>query len=132
MNHWLLKTEPGDYSFADLQRAGRTTWDGVANALALKHLRTIKQGDNCLIYHTGKERAAVGTATATADAAGDPPVFDIEPNQPLARPVTLTEMKADAALEGWDLLRLARLSVVPTTKAQYDRVLTLAGQKQSL
>jgi predicted RNA-binding protein with PUA-like domain len=128
---WLLKTEPDVYAWADLVRDGATVWDGVTNALALKHIRTAKKGELALIYHTGKERSAVGIARLTTNAYlpnGEEKlaVFDIEPIEPLASPVTLATIKADETLADWSLIRLARLSVVPTTKAQLDRVIKLA------
>lgn len=118
MNAWLLKTEPSEYSLDDLQSDGRTLWDGVANAMALKFLRQISAGDQLLIYHTGSEKAVVGIATATADAvtrSSDPGdvAVEIQFDRRLPRPVSLAEMKADKAFHGWELLRLPRLSVMP-------------------
>ena len=118
MNAWLLKTEPSEYSLDDLQSDGRTLWDGVANATALKFLRQISAGDQLLIYHTGSEKAVVGTATAVADATtrGSDPrdvVVEIQFDRRLPRPVSLAEMKADKVFHGWELLRLPRLSVMP-------------------
>src|SRR5689334_3860598 len=99
---WLLKTEPDCYSFDDLARDKRTAWDGVSNAMALKHLRAMKKGDAVLIYHTGDERAAVGTATVVRQAYPDPRedddrqvVVDLKAGKRLARPVTLSDIKAD-------------------------------------
>lgn len=118
MATWLLKTEPSDYSIADLQSDGKTQWDGVSNALALKNLRGIKKGDLLLIYHTGGEKAIVGSATAISNAAarpGDPKdvVVEIKYHSIFPRQLTLSDMKADTAFAGWDLLRLPRLSVMP-------------------
>jgi predicted RNA-binding protein with PUA-like domain len=131
---WLLKTEPADYSFADLERDGRTAWDGVGNALALQHARRVRAGDEAVIYHTGAERAAVGLARVVSDpypdpAAGDPRlvVFDVVPVTRLARPVTLAELKADPAFAGCDLLRLPRLSVVPLPGPLWRRLLARGG-----
>ena len=123
----MLKTEPDDYSFADLVRDKRCTWDGVANALALKHLRTIAKGDRVLIYHTGNEKAVVGVADVTKAAytpSDDPKqaVVDLKPAKPLKRPVTLKAIKADKAFEGWDLLRIGRLSVMPVPPAIWARI----------
>jgi predicted RNA-binding protein with PUA-like domain len=132
---WLLKTEPSTYSFAQLQRDGRTVWDGVTNALALKHLAQVSQGDELFIYHTGGEKAVIGTATALSAAYPDPTqgdpkrlVIDLAPVAPLARPVGLAEIKADPALRTWDLVRLPRLSVVAVAPAQRQAVLRLARQ----
>ena len=133
MPRWLLKTEPDCYSWADLERDRKATWDGVTNALALKHIRTMAKGDEAIIYHTGGERAAVGLAQVTSapypdPAAGDDKlaVVDLKPKQKLTRPVTLDDIKADPAFAGWDLLRIGRLSVVPVPDAMWERVLAIA------
>ena len=130
---WLLKTEPSTYSFAQLQRDGRTVWDGVNNALALKHLAQVRKGDELFIYHTGGEKAVVGTATALSAAYPDPRhgdptqlVIDVVPVAPLARPVGLAEIKADPTFRSWDLVRLPRLSVVAVSPAQRQAVVRLA------
>ena len=131
---WLLKTEPSDYSFDDLTRDKSTVWDGVANALALKHLRSVKKGDRAIIYHTGKEKSAVGTATVASAPYADPHsdddklvVIDLKAGKRLARPVALAELKAEPAFEGSEVLRIGRLSVAPLTEAMYDRVVELAA-----
>ena len=133
MARFLVKTEPSTYSFADLQRDKRTVWDGVSNPVALKHLATIRQGDTVVVYHTGDEKAAVGLAKAASDPYPDPklkdakrPVVELEADQPLPAPVTLAQVKADAALAGSDLARLPRLSVMPLTEAQFQKLLRLA------
>src|SRR3954447_10814370 len=127
--YWLLKTEPDCYSWDDLSRDKKTTWDGVNNALALKHIRSMKKGDLALIYHTGDERAAVGVAEVTSAPYADPKegdeklaVVDLKPKRKLARPVTLADIKADEAFAGWDLLRIGRLSVVPVPQSMWDRI----------
>lgn len=134
MAYWLLKTEPGEYAWVDLERDGRTVWNGVTNALALKHMRSVRSGDEALVYHTGDERQAVGLARVTSDpypdpTAGDPRlvVFDVAPMRRLARPVTLSEVKADPAFAGFDLVRQPRLSVMPVSPALWRRLLALAG-----
>jgi len=134
MARFLVKTEPSTYSFADLQRDQRTVWDGVSNPVACRNLSTIRKGDTVVVYHTGDEKQAVGLAIATSDAYPDPklknprrPVVDLEPDRPLARPVTLVQVKADAVLKGNDLARLPRLSVIPFTEVQFQRLLKLAG-----
>lgn len=119
---WLLKTEPSDYSIDDLQADGKTIWDGVANALALKHLRQIHTGDRLLIYHTGNVKAIVGSAVAVSDAVprkGDPKdiVVEIQYDRTWSKIVPLADMKGDKSFEGWDLLRLPRLSVMPVPAA---------------
>ncbi len=132
-NYWLLKTEPSVYSFADLVREGRTVWDGVENTVALKHLRAIRQGDVALIYHTGDERQAVGLAQIVSDPYPDPKqhdprlvVVDVVPLQPLNRPVTLAAIKADPFFADFALVRQGRLSVVPVTLTQWERLLAMA------
>ena len=126
---WLLKTEPSTYSFDDLLRDGTTIWDGVANATAQKHMRSMHKGESLLIYHTGDVRAIVGTATIAADPQPDKNADNkklvavkIKAGKQLKRAVTLDQIKADPAFEGWDLLRIGRLSVVPTSAAMMKRV----------
>jgi predicted RNA-binding protein with PUA-like domain len=110
MARWLFKTEPSEYSFDRLRREGRTTWDGVKNALALRHLRRVKKGDEIAIYHTGGVKAVVGIARAAADARGD--TVDIVPVRPVA-PKTLASFKADPKFKDFPLVRMGRLSVMP-------------------
>ncbi len=133
MPHWLLKTEPTCYSWPDLVRDRKTAWDGVANALALKHMRAMAKGDLALIYHTGNERQAMGIAEITRAAYPDPNgenekmvVVDLKIKKTLARPVSLDEIKADPAFRGWDLLRISRLSVVPTPATLWNHILKLS------
>ena len=118
---WLFKTDPETFSFADLEaREDGDVWDGVTNALALQHLRTVATGDGVLIYHTGKEKAIVGTARVTRGAYPDPKaadpkivVVDVKATRRLARPVTLDDLKGDARFAAFDLIRIGRLSVMP-------------------
>jgi predicted RNA-binding protein with PUA-like domain len=119
--NYLLKTEPTVYSFADLQRENTTIWDGVANPVALKNLRAMKPGDQLIIYHTGDEKSAVGTATVMSVDAGDPsnPQVKIKAGKPLAKPVTLAEVKANKFFADSPLVRQGRLSVVPLSDAQH-------------
>ena len=133
MAYWLLKTEPDCYAWADLEKEKKTTWDGVSNALALKHIRTMKKGDLALIYHTGGERQAVGIAQITSAPYADPKqddeklaVVDLKAKKKLANPVGLDVIKADKAFAGWDLLRISRLSIVPVPESMWKRVVTLA------
>jgi predicted RNA-binding protein with PUA-like domain len=133
---WLLKTEPDCYSFADLQKEKKAVWDGITNTTALKHMRTMRKGDEVVIYHTGNERAAVGLAMITRDPYPDPKeddeklvVIDLKPGKPLARPVSLSEIKEDPAFDGWDLLRISRLSVVPIPQGMWDRLLKMSAAK---
>jgi predicted RNA-binding protein with PUA-like domain len=132
-NRWLLKTEPSAYSYDSLVRDGRTTWDGVKNPLALKHLANVQPGDSVFIYHTGDEKAVVGIARATSEAYPDPKkkdpkllVVDLEPEKALAKPVTLAAIKADRRFAGFDLVRLPRLSVMPVSDAQAAAIAAMA------
>ena len=132
---WLLKTEPSSYSWAQLERDRRTVWDGVRNALALKHLAAMEKDDEVLVYHTGDEKAAIGLARVVRGAypdpkAGDPrmAVVDLEPVRALPRPVTLREMRGNAKLAGFDLLRLPRLSVMPVSAAHWAEILRVAKE----
>src|SRR5438309_7421772 len=120
--HYLLKTEPSVYSFANLQRDGTTIWDGVTNPAAVKHLREMLKGAKLVIYHTGDERQAVGTALVTSVDAGDPkkPRIEIKAGKPLKDPVTLASMKSNKLFKDSPLLKQSRLSVVPLTPAQYE------------
>jgi len=120
--HYLLKTEPSEYSFSDLQRDKETIWDGVRNPVALRHLREMPAGAKLLIYHTGEERRAVGTARVLAVDAADPknPRVKIEAGKALAQPVSLAEIKAHKAFANSPLLRQGRLSVVPLSEEQYS------------
>ena len=136
MAYWLLKTEPGSYSWSDLVREKKTTWSGVTNATALIHLRTMKKGDLALIYHTGGERAAVGIAEIASAPYADPSqndeklvVVDVKPQKALAKPVGLDVIKADKTFAGWDLLRIGRLSIVPVPAAMWKRIVDLAAGK---
>ncbi|MGD0567298.1 MAG: EVE domain-containing protein [Candidatus Sulfotelmatobacter sp.] len=118
--NYLLKTEPTVYSFADLQREGTTIWDGVTNPVAVKNLRAMKPGEQLVIYHTGDEKSAVGTATVVSVDASDAknPQVKIKVGKPLAKAVTLAEVKANKLFADSPLVRQGRLSVVPLTDAQ--------------
>jgi predicted RNA-binding protein with PUA-like domain len=118
---YLLKTEPSEYSFADLQRDKTTTWDGVSNPVALKNLRAMKPGERLVIYETGDHKSAVGTAAVVSVDAADPknPQVKIKAGSALAKPVTLAEVKADKLFVDSPLVRQGRLSVVPLSAAQY-------------
>lgn len=119
---YLLKTEPTVYSFADLQREANTIWDGVTNPVAVKHLREMKPGERLVIYHTGGEKSAVGTASVVTVDATDArnPQVRIKRGKPIPRPKTLSEIKAARLFADSPLVRQGRLSVVPLTTAQYD------------
>jgi predicted RNA-binding protein with PUA-like domain len=118
---YLLKTEPSTYSFAELQREKTTVWDGVSNPVALKNMRAMKPGERLVIYHTGDEKSAVGTATVVSVDASDPrnPQVKIKVGKAIAKPVALAEAKANNLFADSPLARQGRLSVVPLNEAQY-------------
>lgn len=127
--NWLFKEEPSHYSYAELARDGKTTWTGVRNAVAQKHLRSVRKGDQIFFYHTGDEKSVVGVMKAAADAAADPAdasgklyAVDVTPVRALARPVTLKEIKADPWFAEFPLVRVSRLSVMPVTDAEWERI----------
>ena len=119
--YYLLKTEPTVYSFADLEKEQSTLWDGVTNPVAVKHLREMKPGDKLVIYHTGDEKSAVGTATVETVEIGDAktPQVRIKAGKPIAKPRTLAEVKANKLFGDSPLVRQGRLSVVPLSREQY-------------
>jgi predicted RNA-binding protein with PUA-like domain len=119
---YLLKTEPTKYSFDDLLKDGETTWDGISNPQALLNLRTMKPGENLVLYHSNEGKAAVGTAKVVSVDATDPknPLVRIKPIKRLKREKTLAEMRAAPVFQGSPLFRQFRLSVVPLTQEQYD------------
>ena len=118
---YLLKTEPSAYSFADLQRDKATVWDGVHNPVALKNLGGMKPGDKLIVYHTGDEKAAVGTATVVSVDLSNPkdPAVKIQASKPNAKSISLAQVKANKLFADSPLVRQGRLSVVPLTEAQY-------------
>jgi predicted RNA-binding protein with PUA-like domain len=120
-SNYLLKTEPSEYSFADLQRDKVTVWDGVSNPVAVKNLRGMTPGDRLIIYETGDRKSAVGTATVVSVDASDPknPAVQIKAGKLLAKPVTLEQIKSNKLFKDSPLVRIGRLSVVPLTEAQY-------------
>lgn len=135
MANWLFKTEPGDYSYADLEHDGGTCWDGIKNNWALKNLRQVRTGDQALIYHTGKDKAVVGVAKAVSDPYPDPQrddprlvVVDVEPVRALSRPVTLAEVKADHEFAEFGLVRFSRLAVMPVSPQLWKRLLEMAAR----
>jgi predicted RNA-binding protein with PUA-like domain len=135
-SYWILKTDADTYDFDRLARERRAVWDGITNALALKHIRAMSRGDHALIYHSGDEKALVGLARVVSDAYPDPggdpklAVVDIEAGKRLARPVTLAAIKADPAFADLALVRMSRLSVVPVPPAQWKRLLAMAGERR--
>ena len=120
-SHYLLKTEASVYSFANLQRDKQTQWDGVSNPTALRNLRDMKPGDKLIIYHTGDEKSAVGTASVVSVKVTDPktPVVEIKAGRAIAKPKSLAEIKASSLFADSPLVRQGRLSVVPLSAAQY-------------
>ncbi|MFN6562021.1 MAG: EVE domain-containing protein [Nostoc sp. ChiSLP01] len=134
MGYWLLKTEPENYSYFDLERDGSTIWDGVNNPLALKHIRTMLIGDLALIYHTGKERQVIGIAEIISKPYIDPAlndskrvVVDVRAVQKVQQPVTLAQIKQDEKFTDFDLLRLPRLSVVPISQVYWQRLIDMTN-----
>jgi len=135
VNYWILKTEPSAYSFDQLEREKTAVWDGVKNNLALKNLRRMEPGDQVLIYHTGDERALVGRASVVSAAYADPRkkdpklvVVDLAVGKRLPKPVPLAAIKADPKLGDLALVRMGRLSVVPASAVQWERLLAMAGR----
>ncbi len=134
MAQWLVKEEPDHYNYEQLERDGQTVWAGVKNPLAQKHLRGIRKGDRIFYYHTGKEKAVVAIAKAGSDAypekddqSGKRFVVDVVPVKQLPKPVTLAAIKADPAFASFPLVRMSRLSVMPVTDEEWERILTMAS-----
>jgi predicted RNA-binding protein with PUA-like domain len=132
-NYWILKTDADTYAFDQLVRDRRTVWDGVSNALALKHIRSMAKGDQLFIYHSGDDKALVGLARVVSDPYPDPKakdpklyVVDVEAGERLPRRVTLAEVKADAAFADLGLVRMSRLSVIPVPAEQWKRLLGMS------
>jgi predicted RNA-binding protein with PUA-like domain len=126
MADYLLKTEPSEYSFADLQKDNATVWDGVSNPVALRNLRGMQPNDRLIIYQTGDDKSAVGTATVVSVDVSDPksPRVKIKAGKALSKPVSLAQIKANPLFADSPLVRQGRLSVVPLTSAQHK---VLAG-----
>jgi predicted RNA-binding protein with PUA-like domain len=133
--NWLFKEEPTHYNFDELVKDKQTVWSGVKNPLAQKHLRGVKRGDRIFYYHTGDEKAVVGIAKALGDAYPDPndktgkmSVVDVGPVKQLPRPVTLAEIKADRAFASFPLVRISRLSVMPVSDDEWQRIEQMAAK----
>ena len=133
MNYWIVKSEPASYSWAAFLKQVGAAWTGVRSFAARNHLRAMKRGDRVLFYHSGAEKSVVGLATVTREFyrdpsadAGDWLAVDLVPEKPLARPVALPQMKADAVLRTMPLVKQSRLSVSPVTELQFRRLLNLA------
>ena len=136
MSRWLFKQEPDCYPYSQLVLDGGTLWDGVANALALKHLRLCEPGDLAFYYHTGKEKNIVGILQVTGPPVPNPSMHDekfvavpVKAVRELARPVSLATIKADPLFAEWELVRMSRLSVMPCPVELWNRVLELAGEE---
>ncbi|UCE02816.1 MAG: EVE domain-containing protein [Candidatus Latescibacterota bacterium] len=134
---WLLKADPADYGYADLERDRRTAWDGVSNNLALKHMRSVRKGDRVLLYHSGSEKAVVGLVEVVSDPYPDPEsqderlvVFDVAARKRLKRSVRLAEIKADSRFAQFPLVRMPRLSVMPVPAPLWTRLVRMAGEKE--
>jgi len=131
-NYWILKTDADTYAFDQLTRERRAMWDGVSNALALKHIRSMRKGDHTFIYHSGDDKALVGLARIVSDPYPDPKdsklvVVDVEAGERLPRPVPLSAVKADPAFADLGLVRMSRLSVIPVPEALWKRLLEMGG-----
>jgi predicted RNA-binding protein with PUA-like domain len=133
--NWLFKEEPSHYNYDNLVRDGKTSWTGVRNPVAQKHLRTVAKGDRIFFYHTGDEKAVVGIAKAAAAAYPDPAdtagklyAVDIVPVKKLAHPVTLAAVKADKSFASFPLTRVPRLSVMPVTDDEWERIVAMSGK----
>jgi predicted RNA-binding protein with PUA-like domain len=132
--YWILKTDADVYPFDQLQRERRTVWDGVTNALALKHIRSMSPGDSAMIYHSNVGKEIVGLARITSGAYPDPKrkdanlvVVDLEADRSLPKPVPLAAIKADPAFSDLALVRMSRLSVIPVPAEQWKKLLAMAG-----
>jgi predicted RNA-binding protein with PUA-like domain len=131
---WLFKEEPAHYSFDNLVADKKTSWTGVKNPLAQKHLRSVKKGDEIFFYHTGDEKSVVGIMRAAGDPYADPAdktgklfALDVAPVKKLAAPVTLAAVKAEKRFATFPLTRLPRLSVMPVTEEQWKWILEMSN-----
>jgi predicted RNA-binding protein with PUA-like domain len=136
MAYWLMKTEPEEYSYFDLEQAGQDVWDGVKNFAALKNLKNMHPGDLAFIYHTGKEKSVIGIAEVVSEPYPDPHHTNlinihIKPKYRLNHPVSLASIKQDDVFAGWELVRLPRLSVMPVPPELWSRIHLMAGNPLS-
>lgn len=134
MAYWILKTDADSYPFDQLERERRAVWDGVTNALALKHIRSMAPGDTALIYHSNVGKELVGLARITSEPYPDPKrqdpklvVVDLEADRRLPKPVSLAAVKSDRAFADLGLVRMSRLSVIPVPAEQWRKLLSMAG-----
>ncbi|HEV2318443.1 MAG TPA: EVE domain-containing protein [Verrucomicrobiae bacterium] len=135
MNYWLVKSEPGAYAWPQFLKEGRSAWTGVRNFAARNHLRAMKKGDLVAFYHSGEEKSVIGLARVErefypdpTDTAGDWSCVDLVPVQTMARPVTLSQIKADKVLRDMAFVKQTRLSVCPMTQGQFERINQLGKQ----
>jgi predicted RNA-binding protein with PUA-like domain len=135
MNYWLVKSEPGAYSWPQLLKEGETPWTGVRNFAARNHLRAMKSGDAVFFYHSGEDKSVVGLARVVRESYPDPTAdegdwaaVDLAPVKPLAKPVALSQIKADKILKEMVLAKQSRLSVTPVTRDEFKRLLELSGK----
>lgn len=136
MARWLMKSEPGTYSWEDLIRDGTTEWDGVRNPAARLHLKAMNRGDEAFFYHSGNERSVIGIMRVTREAAPDPKDPDwvsvaVEPLRPLKAPISLKQIKAEPSLAKMELIRQSRLSVLPVREREWDAIVEMAGRGQT-
>lgn len=132
--NWLFKEEPSNYSFDQFVRDGKTSWTGVRNPVAQKNLRSVRKGDRIFFYHTGNEKSVVGIAKAAADAYPDPAdqngklyAVDVVPVRKLKQPVTLASVKADTFFASFALTRVPRLSVMPVSDEEWERIAAMGA-----
>lgn len=133
MNYWLVKTEPDTYSWDDLVKDKKTTWDGVRNFQARTHLKGMKKGDVVFIYHTGDEKSVIGISKVLKEAYPDPKdkdwvVIDLAPEKKLKKAISLSQIKADKRLSDMVLVRASRLSVQPVKPAEFDHIVSLSEE----
>lgn len=133
MNYWLVKSDPETYSWHDLLKDGKTSWDGVRNYAARIHLKGMKKGDKVLVYHSGNESSVIGIASVTKEFYQDPTTSDIawvsvelKAEKPLTKVVTLKQIKSEKSLSNIGLVKIGRLSVMPLTKEEFDTILSIA------
>jgi len=134
MNYWLVKSDPDTYSWHDLVKDGKTSWDGIRSYAARNHLRDMKKGDEVLVYHSGGESAVVGTATVTKASYQDPTTdeeawlsVELKAKKPLPVPVTLSAIKSEKKLKEMVLLKISRLSVMPVKQEEYELILSMGS-----
>lgn len=134
MNYWLLKTEPSEFSYANLEEKKKTIWDGITNPLALKYIKSMRRGDLAFIYHTGDEKQIVGIAAIVSGPYPDPrddtgrlSVVDLVPGQKLKKPVALASIKTRKEFADWELVKIGRLSVVPVDETRWKLLRKLGG-----